>query len=201
MDGDARIRLVALGLAFWILAAAGPAAAQPGNWQSAPAPVVVTPQPPPQHKRSGLIIGLSAGGAIGDEAKAQTGALTSFFVGGFLNPNLALMFQVIGFAADSLSYCADCTGQAEVAEELTVVGGSMQRWLSDRWWVRGTIGIGSGYVPAFGDLDGLGWGLGTGVDVLSGESFALDVRFDLMGAAFDEGSSTRAGLGLGLSWR
>jgi len=199
MDG-VRITLVALGLACAVTVAR-PAAAQPGTWQAGPAPVVVIPQPPPEHKRSGFIIGLSAGSALGDEADSHSGAMTSVFLGTFLNPNLAVLFNVIGFEADNLTYCADCNRQPEVAQELVVVGGAMQRWLSDRLWVRGTIGFAGAYVPAFGDLEGLGWGLGTGVDLISGDTFNLDLRFDLMGAVFDEGSSTRAGLGLGVSWR
>jgi hypothetical protein len=178
------------------LLVASTADAQPGNWQ--PAQPIPQQQVQAQHKRSGLIVGFALGGGLGDEESSHTGALGSIYVGGFINPKLAVMFNATGFDADS--YCYDCNTDP-VAESLEVWGGSAQAWLSDRLWIKGTLGVASATIDRYGELEGLGWGAAAGLDLLSGEIFALDVRFDVIGGVFEEGSSARTGIGLGFSWR
>ncbi|MBT8493239.1 MAG: hypothetical protein KJO07_09300 [Deltaproteobacteria bacterium] len=183
--------------AFIIVASllvASSADAQPGNWAPAPSS---SPQVVQHHKRSGLIFGFALGSGLGDDNQQHTGALGSIYVGGFINPKLAVMFNATGFDADS--YCYDCNDA--VADSLEVWGGAAQAWLTDRLWIKGTLGIGTASIDRYGDLEGLGWGAAAGIDLLSGNTFALDVRFDVIGAVFEEGSSSRTGLGIGFSWR
>ena len=110
------------------------AAGQPGNWQPTPA----TPNVQAEHKRSGFLIGFSAGSALGDDTVNQTGSMVSFYLGGFLNPNLALMFTVTDFEADEFANdcLGDCSSPTWSATSLEVTGVAMQRWLSDRFFVR-----------------------------------------------------------------
>ena len=74
-------------------------------------------------------------------------------------------------------------------------------WLTDRLWLKGGLGVANATVSGIGDLTGVGWTAAAGVDLVSVETFALDLRLDILGAVFDEGSSARAGFGVGLTWR
>ncbi len=181
------------------VALAQPGSYGPGTYEPAPAPRIVRRA----HKRSGLILGFSAGPALGDEYERHTGALMSAYIGGFINPTLALLFDIKGFEADQdyEAFCELSCGSDPEALNLTVWGGAAQLWLSDRLWVKGTLGIGHAEIDGLGSLSGLGWGGAAGFDLISGDNFALDFRVDVVGAMFEEGSSARSGLALGLTWR
>lgn len=207
MKASIRMKSLLTALAIFGFASAVPetASAQPGNWQPAgpgPGPVQMVQA---QHKRSGLLLGFSAGSALGDEAQGQTGAMASAYIGWFLNPNLALMFTTTAFETDSYYYddCSIdyCPGPDMIARDLQVTGFAAQKWLSDRFWLRGTVGAATADVSGVGQQDGLGWGAAAGVDIISGNTFALDLRLHAIGGVFDLGKSARSGIGLGFSWR
>jgi hypothetical protein len=159
-------------------------------------------------QRSGLMIGLSVGGGATDvsgtsanpntnvalvEGSHASGAL-GFYIGGHVNPRLALMFDAAYGEGTSDS---GVDGELRVglrrllfrsassAQDVYVFSGAVQYWPSSRIWLKG--GLGAGYLDRSVETEDLtisiesGAGFaalgGAGVDVWKRNHFTMDVQF------------------------
>jgi hypothetical protein len=159
---------------------AGPAAAQDQ-----------TPKPAPG--RDGFLIGFSFGFGASYPCDTCAGFGGDFHVGAFAKKNLAVLFELGAVGAD------------EREEGLALATISVQYWPSERFWVRGGVGMGGSFiVDDFDDFDDdvrtdeRGWGgsAAVGYEIARKGRFAFDVQ--LRGATAT--GRTSVGLNLGFHW-
>jgi hypothetical protein len=125
-------------------------------------------------------VGIQNDSAIEDTAVGLAGL--GFGVGGFVNPNLAVMFRLTG---TNVSY--DLAG-LDYDQSSGVAGPVVQFWLSDRVNLEG--GAGYGYWRGDNDDDsrGLGLILGAGVSILNRGKHNLQVGAHYLPAFTDPGT-------------
>ena len=214
-----RLAFTAASVALAALLAPQLATAQPGG----------SPPPPPGHGGGGyygggyyagppafrqglaLGVGLGVGGMDSDSNLAQCfncdyepGAVgLDFHVGGMINPQLAVLFELWaqGQAVDSSG--------ANVLWQ-TMWMGAVQYWLTPQFWLKGGLGIAvldvqwsDGY---YYENDNVGQGLAimgaAGYEVLHSTHFAIDLQLRLGSGAY-EGIDEQVNVGMigvGLNW-
>jgi len=164
----------------------------------APAPAYY----PPSSYRSGLVIGgsIGFGGLTADQCDICGGGLSlEGHIGGMLNPQLALMFDVWTVIHPISGSNDDMTS--------TLYTGALQLWLTPILWLKGGAGLGNTTVG--NNLDGFagatGFALmgGAGVELVQRGPFALDLQ-GRVGHTFiadiDGGPVTQYAFMIGFNW-
>ena len=196
----ARKYWIVLGLAAAVLlGSSSKASAQYyGRPRYAPAPAYY----PPSSYRSGLVIGgsIGFGGLTADQCDICGGGLSlEGHIGGMLNPQLALMFDVWTVIHPISGSNDDMTS--------TLYTGALQLWLTPILWLKGGAGLGNTTVG--NNLDGFngatGFALmgGAGVELVQRGPFALDLQ-GRVGHTFiadiDGGPVTQYAFMIGFNW-
>jgi hypothetical protein len=196
----ARKYWIVLGLAAAVLlGSSSKASAQYyGRPRYAPAPAYY----PPSSYRSGLVIGgsIGFGGLTADACDICGGGLSlEGHIGGMLNPQLALMFDVWTVIHPISNSNDDMTS--------TLYTGALQLWLTPILWLKGGAGLGNTTVG--NNLDGFagatGFALmgGAGVELVQRGPFALDLQ-GRVGHTFiadiDGGPVTQYAFMIGFNW-
>jgi hypothetical protein len=139
----------------------------------------------------------------GCNAQPVTGEV-DFHVGGFINPRMAILFEVQGNAQQ---VALDPNNDATLEQALVL--GAIQYWLTPQLWIKGGIGLahlelqdnynGVVYTPP---SDGLGLMGGIGFELLSARSFAVDLQGRLTSGTYSGVSDhiTSGTIGVGLNW-
>jgi hypothetical protein len=174
----ARIPVLA---ALIIAATAGPAAAQ-GD--------------PAFQTHRGVMVGFGVGLASADcdNCDAEVSVGLDFHIGGFLNPRLALMYDV-GIWADS---------ENDVTLVLSSNTFAAQYWVAPRVWIKGGAGLSLIQVQFDGGDDsesGLAITGAAGYEVMQSNNFNIDLSGRLSLLDFDGGSFTVFHALVGFRWK
>lgn len=200
--------IAALGIAT-LTGAASIADAQPGRHyaEPPPPPPPLRPAPDPQVRR-GLTLGFDVGAG---SMEADSGAVTcdgcddraagsfGFWVGGMINPRLALLFHgsIAGIAVDEF-------GDQSLINSTALV--AARWWLSRRWWIKGGLGYASLTISSPSGDQGVAKGaagmLGVGFEAVHAPNFSVDVALTATESSYTE-IDERIGTGilsLGINW-
>ena len=115
------------------------------------------------------------------------------------------MWSRTALIADLSIMGKDCelVGCTDDVYSMGVLGIGLRSWLGERWWVRGSVGLGFAelrYSEEAGDADGgLGWTAGAGFDLYRGPSASLDLRIGLIGVLGEHVGPVRGTFGVGLT--
>jgi hypothetical protein len=172
----------------------------PPGYGTYPAPYyALPPEPAPRIRRSGLVLGLAVGGgSVNVEGEGNASFGVGFSIGAMLNRKVGLLFDY-----SSLNHQYD----AFTDESHSIVGGVVQFFVADIFWIKG--GIGMGQLSA-SDTWGVEIGsterslagiAGAGVEVLQTSSgFALDLQLRFAGASYrDIGATYNTALMIGFN--
>ncbi|MCC6999072.1 MAG: hypothetical protein IT370_30950 [Deltaproteobacteria bacterium] len=154
-----------------------------------------------QPERDGLMFGAALGfGAVrfgdGSEAsEAYGGGGGSFYIGGFLNRNLAIMFDVEA-SAFSVGRRTD-----DAVFTSTISTAAVKAYLTENLWLKGGIGWAQlFYQDAFSESQsdpGFGLMAGGGIDVMARRKWALSVELNGAVGSYDVGARDRASVSNG----
>ena len=213
MTRDTRLGLV-FGIATMIvLGASSIAHAQynappPGYYAPPPRYAYPPPPPPPVYGgRYGLVIGgaLGLGGISSNDCPAcGAGGAWEFHIGGMLNPQLALLFDMSGVVR---SYDDTAGNTNTLYNSLFAV--ALQYWLTDRLWLKGGVGDAyisldttdyAGFVYSNGSESALGLLGAGGFELISARTFSLDLQLRFMHGFYSGDGATNWGLLIGLNW-
>ena len=213
-----RLAFTAATVALAALLAPPIAAAQPGGPPPPPPPGHgggyyggYYAGPPPVRQGLAIGVGLGVGGMDSDSNLAQcfncdyepgAGGF-DFHVGGMINPQMAVLFElwIHGQAVDS-------SGANTLWQSMWM--GAVQYWLTPQFWLKGGLGIAvldvqwsDGY---YVENDNVGQGValmgGAGYEVLHSTRFAIDLQLRLGSGAY-EGIDEQVNVGMigvGLNW-
>lgn len=150
----------------------------------------------PYAAHEGFMIGFGFGFAAAtcDDCETQTAFGFDFSIGGFVNPQVALMYDVGGWL--------DSENGATLL--LATNTFACQYWVAPNVWIKGGIGLSQARVAFDGDSDsefGLGLAAAAGVEVMQNGGFALDLSGRLSALDFDNGSIQTFSLVLGARWK
>jgi len=158
------------------------------------------PPEAPRRGRSGFALGLGlGGGAVRAKDVGNNGLAFTFGVGGFLNRQVALMFDyyVISYDLDAIT-----------SEKHDVIGGAAQLYFADMLWIKAGLGLGSlkasqGGFQVDSTERALALTAGFGVEVLQTDGgFVLDLQLRLAGARYrgDVGSVVNTAILVGMNF-
>jgi hypothetical protein len=166
------------------------------------APPPYYPPPPPRVSyRHGLLLGFGIGGGAitaNDCTNCGGGAGgLEFHIGGMINPQLAIMFEIWGLArplGDGFSLTQ------------SIYTGSLQFWATPQFWLKG--GLGGGTIDISDNYSGASFDAQSafavsgalGYEVLQFANFALDLQFRLAHAAYDGGGANNVAVMIGFNW-
>jgi hypothetical protein len=166
----------------------------------APAPAYY----PPSSYRNGLVLGgsIGFGGLIADQCGDLCGSGLSLegHIGGMLNPQAALMFDVWTVIHPIPNTDGDTTS--------TLYTGALQFWLTPILWLKGGIGLGntqisSNSVGTITDATAFAIMGGAGVELVQRGPFALDLQGRVGHTFFsnnDGGPITQYAFMIGFNW-
>jgi len=176
-----------------LIGAAGESSAQtPGP----PSPVQPGPAPGPFDHNQGFMIGVGLGPAHAtcDNCEGRTSTGLDFHIGGFVNPRLALMYDI------SLWIDSDADATLSLASHTFAA----QYWAAPAVWVRSGLGFSYGNLETSSgtsDDSGTAFTAAVGVEVLQHGNFALDLSGRFSALDFDGGSFRLYMALLGVSWK
>ena len=204
-------RKLALLLAFVTSAVVLPSVHAQG-YAPAPAPGYA-PGPPPQAApapaRDGFMIGFSGGfGSMkldcdNCDSDSQSGFSFDFSIGGFINPNMAIMYDASGVMH------SESEGDQSVILTNSLNTVALQSWVAPKFWLKGGIGfarlfLSGDNVPDDASVSGWGVTAAAGYDVVQSGNFALDLSLRLSNAFYDDDGvdfqMSNASLHLGVHW-
>lgn len=144
---------------------------------------------------SGFLIGLGLGlGTVGcDGCNSEGGLAYNFSMGGFLNPEMALMFDLVGWY--------DSEGSSSVIATNSAL--ALQYWGGPAWWLKGGLGWaqltveGNGFS---GSIDGVGITGAAGYEVVQNAGFVVDLSVRLGVYSLDNDSLTDLAFLAGVNW-
>lgn len=162
--------------------------------------------PPPQTQpstvvRSGFMIGFAAGAGSMvpdcDGCNSENGLATGFSIGGFLQPDLAIMYDA--------SAIIDFENEFILVNSISAL--AVQKWIGPKLWIKGGIGLANLSISdGHNEADSSGFGLmaAGGFDLSQSGNFALDLQLRVGSAFYSENNVdltlTNVGLLLGVNW-
>ncbi|HEY8145384.1 MAG TPA: outer membrane beta-barrel protein [Kofleriaceae bacterium] len=179
---------------FLALAAAAPAAAEPGRYYA---------ENPEASVRRGWNVGVGLGGG---EISCSGPGCDDVTEAGSLNLQLGKMLR------PRLRAVLDLWGMAHKEEDFTVnqtlLTAGVQIWIINRLWLRGGVGIATAGFSYEGDLDDtederhstIGLAGGIGFEVLSRRTFALDLELRGGTGFYDDKRAHNGAFNIGVTW-
>jgi hypothetical protein len=199
-------RRIGIGIAAALLLLGGASAAhaqyrQPRGYPPPPPPGYY---PPPAYRgmyRQGLVFGLGIGGGAISASGCGSDCGGAFAlqgdIGGMLNPQLALVFDVWVNLRD--------IPQTDITATSGIYTGALQFFVTDIVWLKGGVGFGQ-YRQSSDTLgtntdEGLALLAAGGVEVVQSQNFALDIQLRLGHAFYSVAKDmTNVALMLGVNW-
>lgn len=146
-------------------------------------------------ERTGFVIGIGAGvGQSRIEGESNTALGTDFHIGGMLGYKTALLLE--GYAVTD--------SEEGVTLSLGVSTLAVQRWVSDKVWVK--AGVGSGFVFVSGDGESASerYGLGllgaAGYELVQRQKFTLDLQGRFSTMSREGVRVNNVGANIGFNW-
>ena len=206
-----RVLPAAAAAALALLLTPALAAAQPGP-PPPPPPGAGYYGPPPGRQGLAIGAGLGVGGMSSDSGITDCVDCGStnpaslgldFHIGGMLNPQTALLFEVWG-----TGQTLDANGFNILTQ--TMVMGALQYWLSPEFWIKGGLGVAAldvqyddGYVAAQDEVDrGMAIMGAAGYELVRSPTFAVDLQLRLGSGSYhgiDDHVNTGM-IGVGFNW-
>lgn len=166
--------------------------------------------PSEDSNRRGIMVGIGLnGGHIAfectdgscDESLNEAGG-GEIHVAYMLGKKLAISGEVWGMMHNDEVLGVDVS----VTHIITTIG--PQYWVLPRMWIRGGLGWARAHVEYDAGIIGgdaqsedvLGVALGLGLEIVSGPNFALDIQLRGGTGFYEDGNTSNAGLGVGLTW-
>ena len=171
-----------------------------GSMQIAAAQSTVSEDPGPNRKGFTLLLSLGLGvqsDEVLDDTQLGLGGL-NLGLGGFLSPQLALMFRASGTPA-SYNLLEDFEGELDFRQTSGVAGVVIQYWFSDRFNIEGGPGLGFWTADLAGeDADDSGFGFiaGAGYSFFQSSKVSLQIGVEIA-PVFTDGAVANYGLNLG----
>lgn len=156
------------------------------------------PPPPPRYERHGLILGAGIGfGAIGasDCPNCGWGLAGELHIGGMVTPRFGIMYDV-----SSVWHVVDAG--SDLTNTVHTIAG--QLWLTERFWIKGGVGIGhitnSDYT--YGDSDETAGAVmgAAGIELNQSPWFAFDLQARVAYANYQGGGATNGLFLIGFNW-
>lgn len=182
-------------LCWSVAAAAQTAGIEPTTGVTSSAPAAVSARATPGTTRGGfttlvnLGVGYQRDSGLGESSVGLAGA--NFGIGGFVTPNLAVMFR---FSGTNVHYDLGFTDFGQVSG---VGGGSLQYWLSDRVSVETGVGLGLWQTTDDDSESGVGLILGASTIVFQRGHHILQLGVEYAPAFTESGTVHNLGFTFG----
>lgn len=175
---------------------------------AASAPASAEPEPAEPERRDPLVLGATFGfGALGVEAFGDDRSAAAVTMSGYLGGNLTDRLSLLVLAGFAGGDYRDELGQTRGTSTELFLGAALRGWLSDRFWIQGSLDTTRLIIDPFGGTDdesrfdgGRLTGAG-GYVLYQGASLDLDLQIGFSGASYGErvaSATLWAALGLAL---
>ena len=141
----------------------------------------------------GFGLGLSSLSCEGcDDSEGGLGL--DFNLGGFINPRVAIMYDVSGWY-DS---------ENDVSASIMLHAAAVQYWVTPKFWIKGGAGVASARVSFDGNSDsesGSGFGAGGGFEIVQSGNLAIDLSARFNRVSINDSSGTTLNAVIGVRWK